>query len=91
MLLHFFFFDPEKAAANLRKHGISFSHAQSVLFDPLSATIEDFDAKGEQRFVSIGRGSTGEVLVVVFTERKGDYRLISARRPTPQERKRYEA
>ena len=83
-------YDPEKAAANLEKHGVSFAHAQSVLFDPLSAMIEDFDARGEQRFVSIGRGSTGEVLVVVFTERKGDYRLISARRATPKERKLYE-
>lgn len=66
-------YDPKKAAANLKKHGISFA-----------------DAEGELRFVSVGLGSAGEVLVVVYTERDGEFRLISARRPAPQERKHYE-
>jgi uncharacterized protein len=83
-------YDPAKAAANLKKHGISLADAEGVLFDPLAVTIEDFDAEGERRFVSIGLGSAGEVLVVVYTERAGDIRVISARRPTPQERKNYE-
>ena len=83
-------YDPAKAAANLKKHGISLADAEGVLFDPLAVTIEDFDAQGESRFVSIGLGSAGEVLVVVHTERGGDIRVISARRPTPQERKNYE-
>ncbi len=46
--------------------------------------------RGERRFVSIGLGSAGELLVVVYTERDGSYRLISARRPTRKERKQYE-
>ncbi len=68
----------------------SFADAEGVLSDPLAVTIEDSDSEGEGRFVAIGLGSAGEVLVVVFTEQDGDYRLISARRPTSQERKHYE-
>ena len=83
--------DPVKADANLKKHGISFADAEGVLYDPLAVTIEDLDATGERRFVSVGLGSAGEVLVVVFTERDGKHRLISARRATKKERKTYEA
>jgi len=83
--------DPAKAAANLKKHGVSFADAEGVLFDPMALTVEDFDAVGERRFVTIGMGSAGEILVVVYTERRGDYRLISARRATKKERKIYEA
>ncbi len=61
-----------------------------MLFDPLAVIVEDPDALGERRLVSIGLGSAGEVLVVVYTERNGDYRLISARRATRKERKTYE-
>lgn len=84
-------FDPKKAAANLKAHGVSFADAEVVLFDPLGVTIEDLGAVGERRFVSIGLGGAGEVLVVVYTERDGDYRLISARRATRKERKSYES
>ena len=47
-----FEFDPAKAEANLRKHGVSFAHAEQALRDPLAVTIEDPDVIGEQRFVS---------------------------------------
>ena len=83
--------DPVKAAANLKKHGVSFADAEGVLYDPLAVTIEDLDAVGERRFVTVGLGSAGEVLVVVYTERDGEYRLISARHATKKERKTYEA
>ena len=82
--------DPTKAAANLKDHGVSFADAEGVIFDPLAVTVEDPDALGERRFVSIGLGSAGEVLVVVYTERDGEYRMISARRRTRKERKSYE-
>jgi len=82
--------DPAKAAANLKDHGVSFADAEGVLFDSLAVTVEDPDALGERRFVSIGVGSAGEVLVVVYTERNGNYRVISARRPTRKERKTHE-
>ena len=84
-------FDPAKAAANLRKHHVSFADAVGVLEDPLALTIEDVDAEGEQRFVSIGLGAAGELLVVVWMQSGEDYRLISARRPTRKERKHYES
>jgi len=84
-------YDPAKAAANLKTHGVSFADAEAVLFDPLAVTIEDLDALGERRFVTVGLGSAGVVLVVVYTERQGECRIISARRATRKERKTYES
>lgn len=83
-------FDPIKAAANLRKHGVSFADAEGVLHDPMALTVEDFDAVGERRYVTIGLGNAGEVLVIVYADRGGEYRLISARRATRRERQAYE-
>ena len=82
--------DPAKAPSNLKKHGVSFADAEGVLQDPLAVTVEDPDAEGEQRFISIGLGSAGELLVVVWTERDDECRVISARRATRKERKQYE-
>ena len=92
MRLHMRFqYDPAKAAENLKKHGVSFPDAEGVLFDPLAITVEDPDAVGEQRFISIGLGGAGELLVVVYAERGSEYRLISARRATRKERRQYES
>lgn len=82
--------DPRKAANNLRIHGVSFSDAEGVLQDPLAVTIEDPDAMGERRYIGIGLGSGGVILVVVYTERDSTYRLVSARRASRKERKFYE-
>jgi len=84
-------FDPAKAASDLKKHGVSFADAEGVLSDPLAITIEDPDAAGERRYIAIGLGGAGELLVVVYTERNDDYRLISARPATKKERKQYES
>jgi uncharacterized protein len=86
-----FQYDPAKAAANVRRHGVSFADAEGVLEDPLALTIEDPDAQGERRYAVIGLGSAGDLLVVIYTERAEEYRLISARRATRKERKTYEA
>lgn len=83
-------YDPAKAAANLKAHGVSFEEAEAVLFDPMAVTAEDPDAMGEHRYASVGRGDNGRILVVVFTEHDDEYRLISARRPTRKERRSYE-
>ena len=83
-------FDPNKAATNYRKHGIRFSDAEAVLFDPMALTLEDRDAEGEQRFITIGVDATGRILVVVFSYRGEDVRLISARPATAKEREYYE-
>jgi uncharacterized DUF497 family protein len=82
--------DPVKAAANLKKHRVSFADAEGVLSDPMALTVEDIGAVDEPRFVTIGLGSAGEILVVVYTYRDGEPRLISARRATRRERKTYE-
>ena len=84
-------FDPNKAAINYRKHGIRFSDAESVLFDPMALTREDMDAEGEQRFTSIGVDATGRLLVVAFSYRGEEIRLISARPATAKEREYYES
>ena len=85
-----FQYDPAKAAANLRKHGVAFADAEGVLEDPLAITVEDPDAAGEPRFVTLGQGNAGELLVAVWTERDDECRLISVRRPTRKERISYE-
>jgi uncharacterized DUF497 family protein len=58
-------FDPAKARANLAKHKVSFSDAEQALRDPNAVTIEDPDARGEQRFVTMGMDALGRILVVV--------------------------
>lgn len=73
-------YDPAKAAANLRKHGVSFAHAEQVPRDPNAVTIEDPDALGERRLVTIGVDFLCRVLIVIHTPRAGRTRLISARR-----------
>lgn len=83
-------FDPNKAASNLKKHGISFAEAEPVLYDPMALTVEDDGAEGEARFVSVGTGALGRVLTVVWTVRGETIRLISAREATNKERRAYE-
>ncbi|HUN67206.1 MAG TPA: BrnT family toxin [Burkholderiales bacterium] len=85
-----FQYDPAKAGANLKKHGVSFADAEAVLEDPLAITMLDPDSEGENRFITIGMGSAGELLVVIYTERNDEYRIISARRTTRKEQKFYE-
>jgi uncharacterized DUF497 family protein len=67
--------DPATAKANLKKHGVRFSDAESVLFDPLSLSMEDASSESEQRFTSIGLDSGGRVVVIVYTHRGDDIRL----------------
>jgi len=82
--------DPAKAKANYRKHGVRFADAESVLFDPAAMTIEDPDAEAEQRFITVGLDAVGRVLVVVHSYAGERTHLISARRASPGERRRYE-
>jgi len=51
------------AHTNIRKHGVSFAHAEQALRDPVAVTIEDPDSTGEQRFISPGMDALGRVLV----------------------------
>ena len=81
--------DKTKAASNLQKHGIEFADAISVFSHALAITIPEnrFD---EERFVTIGMDGFGRILVIVFTWRSEDIRLISARLAECRERKQYE-
>ena len=86
-----FEFDPAKARTNLRKHGVSFAHAEQALRDPMAFTIEDPDSRGEQRFITLGQDSLGRVLAVIHTQREERTRLISARKASRGEADRYHA
>jgi uncharacterized DUF497 family protein len=86
-----FAWDPEKAASNLEKHGLSFEEACTAFGDPLSRTMPDpLHSEDEDRFVLTGVSSAGRLVVVVHTDRDGTVRLITARIATPAERRRYE-
>jgi hypothetical protein len=85
-----FEYDPLKAKANWQKHGVSFAEAEFVFFDPLAIHDVDPDSIDEERFVTVGIGNSGLLLVVVYTMRGDAVRLISARRATRQEAKAYE-
>jgi len=82
--------DCRKADSNLKKHGIDLADAATVLFDELAITIRD-DAFEEERFITLGMDALGRTLVVVYTWRGDRIRIISARKATPRERRRYES
>ena len=84
-----FEWDPDKAAGNSEKHGIDFADAALVLHDDLAVTLPD-EAADEKRFVTLGMDALGQLLVVAYTWRDERIRIISARRATGRERRRYE-
>lgn len=84
-------FDPEKAALNPVNHeGVTFEEAAPVLLDPYALTREDADATGEARFVTLGMGGRGRILIVVWALRGDNPRLISAWKANKPQRSRYE-
>lgn len=86
-----FEWDPEKAAANLRTHGVSFEEGVTVLEDDFALTREDPDSADEQRFVTLGMSGLGKLLVVVYTYREPDcIRIISTWPANKRQRERYE-
>jgi uncharacterized DUF497 family protein len=84
-----FVWDARKAAANLRKHGVSFDEASTAFDDPLGGYYPD--ALHEDRFVLVGYSRKQRLLYVVHAEVKVDViRIISARTATTHEKTRYE-
>lgn len=81
--------DPLKARANLAKHDVAFEDAELALSDPLRLTRGDPDARGEERFVTVGADAFGRIVAVVYAYRNDDVRLISARPATRKEKKAY--
>jgi uncharacterized DUF497 family protein len=86
-----FEWDELKAAANLKKHGVSFEEAKTV-FDNVIAAIFDDEAHsvGEKREIIIGHSRNNRLLLISFTERSNIIRIISARLATRTEREDYE-
>ena len=86
-----FEWDPKKAAANLKKHGVSFQEAATVFGDPLAITFQDPDhSKGEERQLTFGLSLPGRLIVVSHAERNDLTRIISARPMKRKERVIYE-
>jgi uncharacterized DUF497 family protein len=86
-----FEWDTEKAANNLAKHGVSFHDAATVFGDPLGVTYFDPDhSEDEDRFLTVGHTSAGELLVVAHADRGDRVRIISARRATRRESQQHE-
>jgi uncharacterized DUF497 family protein len=87
-----FEWDANKAAANFRKHGVGFTEAVGVLNDDYAITINDNESDPEeQRFITLGMGMKGRILVVVYIYSGEDIRIISARTAGRPEREHYEA
>jgi uncharacterized DUF497 family protein len=84
-----FEWDVRKAAANLRKHRVHFADAVAVFDDGSAMTIPDDDAEDEERWVTIGTDAFGRLLVVVYTWRASNIRLISARKANRRELAEY--
>jgi len=86
-----FEWDPQKAAKNLAKHGVSFQEAESVFGDALGRIVTDpRHSVNEERYVLLGVSRRQRLLAVMFTDRGEVIRLISARHATPRERRDYE-
>ena len=81
----------QKAASNLRKHGVSFDEAVSVFADGFALTFADTDHfESEDRSRTYGISNKGRLLVVVHTERRNNVRIINARKATRYEKSIYE-
>ena len=86
-----FEWDPPKAGANLRAHGVSFAEAVTVLEDDFALTRQDPAPVDEPRLVTLGLSNLGNLLVVVYTYRDPDaIRLISAWKANTRQREAYE-
>ena len=83
-----FQWDSAKSVANEAKHGVSFLQAAQIFKNPVLKTQDTRRDYGETRFIALGTFD-GEVLRVVFTERDGDIRLISAWRASRHDREKY--
>jgi hypothetical protein len=86
-----FEWDPRKAAANQRKHGVAFEEAIPVFGDPLARIFDDPEhSDSEPRELIVGHSTRRRLLVVCFVQRADRIRVFSARRATRQERRDYE-
>ena len=81
----------EKAAANIRKHGVGFEEAKTVFGDSLALAVPDLaDSVGEERWVVLGYSLRGRLLAVAHVDQGDEIRIVSARRASRSERRIYE-
>jgi uncharacterized DUF497 family protein len=86
-----FEFDPEKAASNLAKHGVSFQQATTVFGDPFAQTFPDeLHSDEEERWITLGVSSDQKLLFISHLESGSVIRIIGARTAEPAERYEYE-
>ena len=86
-----FEWDDGKAASNLKKHNVSFSEAATVFDDPHAAIFDDqTHSTDEAREIIVGYSNRNRLLIVSFTERGENIRIISARKATKRERENHE-
>jgi len=87
-----FTWDPTKALANIRKHGVDFREAATAFSDPHSISIADPDHSrpAEERWLLLGYSQEGRLLVIAHTEQGDEIRIITARLATRPERETYE-
>jgi len=84
-----FEWDPSKAASNKRKHGVSFEEAAECFQDPLAMILEE--PRYPDRSILIGSSKRRRLVLTVFVERDAAViRIVSARRATVRERRKYE-
>ncbi len=83
--------DKKKNEKNLKIHGITFEEAEEVFNDPNSIEFYDKDhsTENEDRYICIGNIGDCVIITVIFTDRSGKTRIISARKATPKEEKIY--
>ena len=84
-----FEWDENKNQLNQQKHGISFEEAKEIFFDTVFTSVSAKIDYGEVREISIGTIQNVLIVAVVHTDRNGKVRIISARKATPKERRKY--
>jgi len=86
-----FEWDEEKASLNYKKHKVDFEEATTVFLDPFSMTIPDPEhSESEARYIDLGLSDKGRLLIVVYTERGLNIRIITCHKASNSERKFYE-
>jgi len=86
-----FEWDPKKATANVKKHGVTFQEAATIFGDPLAITFDDPDhSMSENRYITFGLSLQKRLIVVSHTERIDRTRIINARLMDRKERRIYE-
>lgn len=84
-----FEWDKSKNQLNQKKHGISFDEAKEIFFGTVFTSVSEKIDYGEIREISIGKIQSVLIVAVVHTDRNGKVRIISARKATPKERRKY--